>query len=378
MKKLISKLIKPCIVFESKPEFPDNTMAVYQEMLRRGLDRRYRLVWYVNWDKCAGMHNGRLEYWDPHNRKTIAGKIRNYSYFFKTRCIICCNDFLKARGDGCLFQGKDKLSFYLSHGTPMKSVKEYYTCEDGVDYILSPAPALNTLMASEFSFSEDQVFAAGFPRNDAFSGEKIDLRAKLKRDFKKVMIWYPTYRQHKNGKVSTSTVALPIIHDVMKAKQLNETARDNNVLILLKPHPAQDVSLIRDLGLSNVLMIDESFFEEHDITSYQLLASSDALITDYSSVYFDYTLCDKPIAVIWEDIEEYSKFPGFAIDLTFYLKGAEKVYNLEELQSFVRDVAEGRDKLQAERREIRDLCNYSTDGRNSKRVVDFIVKTAKL
>jgi CDP-glycerol glycerophosphotransferase (TagB/SpsB family) len=97
------------------------------------------------------------------------------------------------------------------------------------------------------------------------------------------------------------------------------------------------------------------------------------MITDYSSIYFDYLLADKPVAVTWDDLEEYRKDPGFAVDLDVYMNGAVKVYNVEELISFVRDVAAGRDTLKAERRVIRDTVNYSTDGKNTERVVDFIL-----
>ncbi len=146
----------------------------------------------------------------------------------------------------------------------------------------------------------------------------------------------------------------------------------------MKPHFAQNVSLIKKLNLSNIQIITDDFFTEHGITSYEMLAGSDALITDYSSVYYDYTLRDRPIAVVWEDIEEYKKFPGFAVDLDDYLKGAEKVYNIDELCSFVERIANNEDILQKKRREIRDRVNLSTDGENTKRVVDYIVKKADL
>ena len=87
---------------------------------------------------------------------------------------------------------------------------------------------------------------------------------------------------------------------------------------------------------------------------------------------------DKPIGVIWEDIEKYKEDPGFALDLDYYLKGAEKIYTIDELCQFVEEVARGEDKLCNERREIRDIVNSSIDGKNTERVVDFIIKKAKL
>ena len=101
-------------------------------------------------------------------------------------------------------------------------------------------------------------------------------------------------------------------------------------------------------------------------------------MTDYSSVYYDYTLSDHPIGAVWEDIEDFRKSPGFDMDIDFWMKGAEKIYTCQDLCEFIQRIADGKDILAKERREIRDLANYSTDGKNSERVVDFIVKEAKL
>ena len=244
--------------------------------------------------------------------------------------------------------------------------------------MLSPAKAMNGLMAYEFSMDIDRVFPAGFPRNDVFSLPSVDLRAKLGVDAKKIIIWYPTFRQNKRGSIVLPGSSLPLIHDKENAIQLNETAKREDVLILLKPHFAQDSSYIQDQSLSNIWFIGDEFFAAYGFSSYEMLAASDALITDYSSVYFDYTLADKPIAVVWEDIEEYRKNPGFALDLSYFLKGAEKIYTIDELCSFIIDVAHGKDLLQKERREIRDVVNFAVDGKSTERVVDFIVEKAKL
>lgn len=378
IKRIMLAIVKPCIVFESYPSFSDNTKPVYDEMVRRGMQKKYRMVWYIDWGKCASINNGETEYWDYQKRNSIHSLIRHYSFLYKTKCIICCNKVLPTSGPQCVTRGNGQRSFYLSHGTPMKSVKDYYTIREGIDFLLSPAKAMNELMAYEFSMDIDRVFASGFPRNDVFSRPPIDLRERIGVPNNTIIIWYPTYRQHIAGNIDIKGNALPIIHEEEHAKKLNETARQNDVLIIMKPHFVQDTSMIRDLKLSNIRFIDDDFFQEFGLTSYEMLAASDALITDYSSVYFDYTLTDKPIGVVWEDIEEYSKFPGFALDLSYYLKGAEKIYTIDELCAFVRNVAAGRDPLREERREIRDVVNISTDGNNAARVADFIIDKANL
>ena len=146
----------------------------------------------------------------------------------------------------------------------------------------------------------------------------------------------------------------------------------------MKPHFAQDISYITNLNLSNILFINDAFFTKNQISSYEFVGNCDALITDYSSIYYDFMLCDKPIALVWEDIEEYKQNPGFAIGVEKYLDGGEQVYSLDELNLFVKHVAEGKDVLKEQRNAICAMTNHSTDGKNSARVVDFIIEKAKL
>ena len=197
-------------------------------------------------------------------------------------------------------------------------------------------------------------------------------------NYQKIAVWYPTFRQHKNGSATACQNALPILNCAENARKLNEVARKNNVLLVVKPHFAQDISYITDCNLSHIRFINDSFFAEHDISSYEFVGSCDALITDYSSIYYDYLLCDKPIAAIWEDIEEYRANPGFAVDVDYYVKGAEKVYTLDDFESFIDRLANGVDLLREERAEINALVNQSTDGKNAARVADFIIEKAGL
>ena len=149
------------------------------------------------------------------------------------------------------------------------------------------------------------------------------------------------------------------------------------MLIVLKPHFAQDVTYIKDMKLSNIRFIGDDFFEENNICSYEFITGCDALITDYSSVYFDYTLCDKPIAVIWEDIEEYKKNPGLINDYEHYLRGAEKLYNLTDLKEYISRVSHGIDLLKNERNDVMREVNISGDGKNAERVVNYIIEQIK-
>lgn len=367
IKKILSLFLKNYILFESVPDLSDNTKAVFDELIARGVNKKYKCIWVVS-DKNKNFPKIKnVRYIDKKNR--LDNFIFNY-YYFSAKYIICCNGFYMSVLKG-------QTSFYLCHGTAIKSVRSHYNVPDRIDYVTVASEQSKEMMAYELRGDIGKFYSLGFPRNDVFSKPGKDL-SEILGEYKKIIVWYPTFRNHKSGTRNVTSKPLPILHDLDKAKELNEVANKNDVLVVLKPHFAQDVSYIKDYNLSNVKFIDDKFFEDNNITSYEFLNSCDSLITDYSSVYYDYLLTDKPVAVIWEDIDEYRKNQGFAVDVDYYMKGAEKIYNIEDFKNFIENVACEHDNLKNERKEICEWANYSNDGQNSKRVADFIIEKANL
>lgn len=368
-KKIINKLpTKKLIIFESAPDLSDNSKAVFDEMIKRGMNNKYKMLWLMNKEPSPDLPKIKnVSYVKMENTKKIL--LTKYS----ARCFVCCNDWLESLRRG-------QTSFYLSHGTTIKNLAGYYDVfPERMDYCLSAGEDVAFLCEQQFGAPKEKIFSLGFPRNDMLVDANADLHPAFPDcDFEKIIVWYPTYRQHKNGGVVSGGSSLPVIHDAKAAAELNEIAKREKVLVVLKPHFAQDVSYVKDMGLSNIKFIDDSFFTKNNISSYEFVGSCDALITDYSSIYYDYTLCNKPIALVWEDYEEYKKTPGFAEGVDALLEGGEKIYTLPELCSFIERVAKGEDKLCNVRAEICKKVNYNADNNSSKRVVDFIIEKAKL
>ena len=370
IKKILPFLIpvKNIILFESVPNLSDNTKAVFDEMIRRGLNRRYKMAWIVSGKYKPAIRLKNVVYIDQTKRW---GRIKILLLNWCAKCLISCNCFLSTMRSG-------QTSIYLSHGTPLKSVRNYYNIPTAVNYCIAASKCVRDLLSYEFNYNIDDIIPLGFPRNDIFSTNPRDIKSILQTNCEKLIVWYPTFRQHKNGLKTGASKGLPIINDIEKATELNKCAQKANVLLVLKPHFAQDLSYVKELNLTNIRFIDDNFFATKNISSYEFVAGCDALITDYSSIYYDYTLCDKPIAMIWEDIEEYRKKPGLIENYEHYTKGAEKIYTLQELEEFVKRIGTEEDLLKQERNEIKELVNYSTDGKNAERVVDFIIEKAGL
>ena len=367
-KRLFKRLLYFCapkksIVFESCPDVGDNPKAVFDEMLSRGLNKKYKLIWLL--------YDEKREYPSLPGVEYVQNGTKAYTKAMRTaKCFICCNRFVYSNIP-------EQKAFFLTHGMYVKNPKAYYKMPEEIDYCLSSSKPLEEMQANAVSAPLEKMFSLGYPRNDVLTQPPLDLR-KYFGEYKKFIVWYPTFRQHNTGMGTGSTHAYPVIWDEAAAQKVNEAAKNAGVLVILKPHFAQDTSKLRAMQLSNIRLIDDAFFKDNRLTSYEFVGSCDALLTDYSSVYFDYTLCDKPIGLIWEDYAEYESNPGFALDMDFYMKGGVKIYDAAQFAAFIQDVADGVDKLQKERREIRDLSNYATDGKSAVRVTDFIIQKAKL
>lgn len=362
VKKIVRSLPMKYIIFESAPDLSDNTKAVFDEMIRRGIHKKYRFVWLVSDRNKINESYPNTVFVDYEN-----DSLRFLYYNLRAKCLIFCNSFIKKANE-------NTLSFYLTHATQIKDSSSYYHAPQDIDYCFVTAKAFEGLMAKVYGVSEYKIVSLGFPRNDILFTSKFDAKKLWNNRYNKIVVWYPTFRQSKGGRVVEGCDSLPIIHDENSAKIINQYLVEKNILIVLKPHFAQDISYLKKLQLSNIEFIDESYFERNNLTSYEFISGCDALLTDYSSIYFDYLACNKPIGVVWEDIENYKKNRGFCMDINYYLKGAEKIYNLGDFLHFLEHLSNNVDVLAEERWEICSLAHDFTDGKNTDRVVDYIIK----
>ena len=118
-------------------------------------------------------------------------------------------------------------------------------------------------------------------------------------------------------------------------------------------------------------MYNEDLFKK-GIKLYELLGNTDALLTDYSSVYFDYLLTDKPIGFTIDDFELYGKNRGgYAIDNPLEMMPGMKINTFDDLVQFLTCVSEGKDNYVAVRHQVNNLCNSFVTPNASKRILDF-------
>ena len=363
--KKIAKLIPTnnSIIFESCPDLSDNTKAVFDEFIARGLNSKYKLYW-ICYDKY------KMDYPKYKNVKYVNSNEKWKLRFLQhtAKAVICCNRFIGA-------DKKNQTVYYLMHGSPIKNVSGYYRCPNYVDYMITAGDYMNDKSAAMLVFDKSKCFPLGYPRNDILVKPEVNV-SKLLGEFKKYIIWYPTVKQFSNGR-DYGIKPIALLDNDEAVNKLNEYAREHDVLIVIKPHFAQ-IANIKIADFSNIRFIDDKFYKDNHVIPYEFMGSCDALLSDYSSVFYDFMICNKPIGLIWSDVEEFKKNIGLYDFCEETTAGCSKIYTFEDLCNFVKSVAEEKDELSDIREQLCEKINAPRDGHNAARVVDFIIEKSKL
>ena len=266
---------------------------------------------------------------------------------------------------------------HLTHGLPIKSVPWYNHKVGDVDLLCVSAPYWVPRSAENYLVPQDIVQPLGYPRND-------NLVHPIPHE-QTTLIWMPTYRVHaatasghrrENELYHQSMpLGLPCIKDAGALQELNDLLAAYHALLYIRLHPAQDTSAIHLNGLSNICICDNAYLRRRGKQLYDLLRETDALITDYSSIYYDYLLLDKPIAMVVSDFAEYSENNGLLEDtLEAYRQAHPAVYvqSFAALKQFIQDVLDGKDTERTQREAGREKYMGAQTDHAAANVVDYM------
>lgn len=375
--KLNYKIImKDYILLESNPDYSDNTKAVYDELLRRKMNKNYKIIWLVDdVDQFKDIKVNNVVF--VQRDKKIQHLIPFIYYNLLSKYIIDCNKCIKKRN-------KNQFRIYLTHGTPLKMVKNYIENVGNMDYLIQTSDFFTDVYKKFLKSDHVQIISTGFPRNDVLfnSTSKIAFFEETRR--KKTILWLPTYRNHKGIKDDFNfhvkvdfPYGIPIISESNDLLKLNKILLKKEILLIVKLHPAEDSSRLKKMNCSNIKLIDDSIFKNGYISLYTLLSSVDALITDYSSVYYDFLLTDKPIGLAIPDIDIYRKHVNLIYDNFQENIIGEYIYDYTDLVRFIDNVSRNRDLYFDERVKMKKKYHKFLDGNSSKRVVDILENQMK-
>ena len=203
------------------------------------------------------------------------------------------------------------------HGTPLKTLgkktKEdfYNICNlqknfNSADFLLYPNKYMMDHMIEDYmisNISENKIMLCGYPRNTVFfdTRRRAELREKLKIDDKFIIVYMPTWRGTLNNKNDASY----IVDLEEKLSEISKRLKPDQLLFLnvhpyLKDH-------IKVNGYSNILLFPKEY------ETYDFLNCADVLITDYSSVFYDFACTKRKIILFAYDKEDYWKERGLYV-----------------------------------------------------------------
>lgn len=346
---LFVKLIKRnenIIVFGSLlgKRFADNPKYLYLFLNNKFNSNKKRYIWITKNKKIADMlRNKGLESYYLFSIKGIFFSIMAKYYIYDHKST-----------DICYWLSNGSIKINLWHGLPLKKIEydmgnysKYYSASnikkiiykaiapwlyEKSDFILATSSEIAKLISSAFRVNISNIIISNYPRNialfNSLYGEDIgvsreDLNAinNLKQTAHyKLLIYLPTYRDY----------TCDDFDKFIDLKALNEFCNKNKIIFIIKPHPSAKIN-INNANLKNIFILEK--FED----VYPYLRLSDVLITDYSSVFFDYYLTGKPIIFFWYDLEKYlSKNRQMYFNYNDVCYGW-KAYNFSELISCIEE-----------------------------------------
>jgi len=238
-------------------------------------------------------------------------------------------------------------------------------------YTLATSPAMRDIFISAFRTDKSHIIVGGYPRNDAlFSCEEsriqnllteqesalYDVIESWRKKGYRILAYMPTFRDSEKK-----------FFDIMDLDAFDQFLKCERLIFITKMHPKSKLEQeFRKIHCSNIIHADT------EIDVYSFLKTVDLLITDYSSVYTDYMLLDRPVIAFQYDWQEYC-----ADTRECYIEQDEympelKATTMEELMRGIQSVLI-EDRCLAKRRISRTRMFVQPDGKSSQRLFERII-----
>lgn len=355
--KLIPKNDGIILLYSPNREIGGNLKAVRDYLLKNKYYNKYHIV-------CAVPN---MKYADNIPNVRYITKIRAFLLFLKTGHVFYTTGQIPIKPAG------RQIAVHLDHGTAaIKTIGALSKINNGYEfyftYYLAPSPIYKPIIAKEFLCKEENVVVCGEACTDIMYGDyvKYDLG-----NYDKIILWAPTFRQSDfYGYNDSSEELLPMFTED-DYDDLNNELKKYNFRLIVKLHAGQNLSNYRKLKYSHLMIYSDADFKETEMELYSLLPQIDYLLADYSSVFLEYLLLDRPIGFVVPDLEEYRQKRGFIFDKPLDYMPGNIIKCKEELYACFKEWHRGIDTFAEQRKIVRDKIHTYQDGNNAKRAVEI-------
>lgn len=244
------------------------------------------------------------------------------------------------------------------------------------DFILATSAATAVRFGSAFGVGPERIITAGYPRTDPLLSdtdasryllqEERDLIAEFQlhaREARRVLLYMPTFRDWNN----IANRAIPI-----DWTSLDSTLEAHGGVLYCKLHPADEASLPSFESFRQIRTIDAN------VDPYPILKYTDALISDYSSIFLDYLMLDRPVIFYPYDLEEYQSLSRTLYEPYDETAPGPRAHTAEEFEQLVADLLHDYPGVERRWREdrarVRGWSHEFVDDRSSERLVAALLE----
>jgi len=281
--------------------------------------------------------------------------ITTHGSVFKTRKNITLELWhaFPTKRDG-LFLGKNKNRIFLKY----------------TDFHLSYSDFCTLLLNSRIGMPIERYVVLGAPRNDYLFKECEE--DDYQKSFKKVILYAPTYREDNSASKSGSNL---FDYRGFSLENFKKYLAEKNYLFIWKLHPNEETkihSLVNSLDTSNIMLLTDNTLREMGKDLYQVLPLTDLLITDYSSIYADYLLLDKPMIFTPVDITSYSTERGLLLAPYDFWHPGPVCLSQNALCEEINKCLNDQTYYHKKRVQLKNLFHTFQNGSSSERAINFI------
>lgn len=341
----------------------DSPLAVYRELVRRGAPVEH--LWVVQDGRCEA----------PGGVTVLREGSREHHEALATARWVVANDHFPA----WFTRREDQVCLQTWHGVPLKrlglEVPEFRQTNRGFQrrwnqqstnwqYVVSPDPVSTPILRRAYAI-EGEILETGLPRDDVLAAPGREERAAAVRrrlglpEGAPVALYAPTYRDHVVDRRGLHPLDLQL--DVERVR----AALGPDAVLLFRRHhdvvgpvPEDPDGRVRDVS------------GYRDAT--ELLLAADVLITDYSSILFDFAITGRPMLFHAHDLEAYAEeIRGFSIDFAATVPGPV-LRTSEEVAAAIADLDAVRAAHAARYAAFQATFCALADGRATERVVDRV------
>ena len=345
--------------------YSDSPKYIYQYMNEK-YPGKYRYIWVIN-DRKTKI---------PYKHT----KIKRYSIRYAYYLARCKYDIFNVRQPMYVKKREGNVFIETWHGTPLKRLvfdqeevcgasplykAQFYSQSRLWDYLISDNHFSTEAFKSAFLF-DNEILETGYPRNDIlYAPNKEELIRSLRNKLgipanKKTILYAPTWRDDEYYDKGQYKFALKL--DLNRLKQ----AIGDEYVVLLRTHyfiaDSFDTTGLEDFAFN---------FSKYDDVS-ELYLISDILITDYSSVFFDYANLRRPILFYTYDLDKYRDLlRGFYLDMELEVPGP-LLYTDEEVIHAIKNIDNITEKYQEKYDLFYNRFCHLDDGHASERIVERV------